>query len=457
MEIDLTGAEGATYARKSRFDPKNPGGSVGDQEGEVVARLERRGAHVPPELRLGDEGFGASRHSPLKVRKDFEALMHLVRTRPALRVVGFWALSRATRRLRVMGELLDTCEDNDVLLLVGERMYDPASWEDRLQLGITGAVDEAESSRIQENTLRGLRSSQAKGRPHGKNVYGYRRVYDPHSGFLLRVELDPEQATVLRDIAARLLAGESANTIESDLARRGEVRPKGGPWYSSDFKRILLSPVYAGRRVVHGEDVAEGIWPAMFDQQTIDDLRQMFKPRARTTSTAAKYPLAGIVECSKCEKTMYRDSNRGTPAYICKGCGRTRAAAQTEDLAISTAREWVKDPAFRAARSKPKLWTKQAELDALEQEVAENEAMLEAGETTLRLATLAIKPLAERIKALDDEKTRLSEPGLVVLPSVWPTDGAEERALLRGLLRVVCDASKRGRGFDYNSVRILPR
>ncbi len=90
------------------------------------------------------------------------------------------------------------------------RLYDPAVARDRRSL-LEDAVDaEYESDKTSERLLRSVRAAAELGKPHGKNLYGYRRVYDPQTRRLLRIEEHPEQAPIVKEAAQRILRGDSS-------------------------------------------------------------------------------------------------------------------------------------------------------------------------------------------------------------------------------------------------------
>lgn len=107
--------------------------------------------------------------------------------------------------------LVDLCKERKVQIWVTThgRLYDPKNAQDRRSL-LEGAVDaEYESDKTYERLLRSVRAAAECGSPHGKNLYGYVRGYDPQTRRLLRIEEHPEQAAVVREAARRILAGDS--------------------------------------------------------------------------------------------------------------------------------------------------------------------------------------------------------------------------------------------------------
>lgn len=466
--ITLDGADGLTYARRSKHNLKNPGKSTHDQEADVVGWIEALGGVVPAANKFVDEGIGASRHSPVKLRAAYEKLIAAVESRPNVKILGLWALSRAAREQEVTARLLNTCERRGAMLVIGGRVYDPASWEDRLQLGITAVVDEAESSRIRDNVLRGTRLAAVDGQPHGRNVYGYRRVYNMTSGQLLAVEEDPEQGPVVREIVRRVLAGDTSEAIAKSLNARGVPRPFGGTWVNSMIRTLCLRPTYRGVRTHKVKDgtltTSDAIWPPLISLEDADALDRIFRGRSRGEhSTAAKHPLTGSAECSS-HGPMYKDTYTRWPVYRCytTGCGRTRSAKGLEKYVRDVVAGWLADPDFERMRriesQAVDTTAEEGELKALSQELTE---AYDLGLSARGLASIEARILP-RVAALTDHLDRVdaarTRPA-VALPKEMPEPGSDdERFLLRGLVRVVIrPAARRGAGFDDESVDVLPR
>lgn len=452
---ELEGAEALVYARKSNVDPKNPGKSVADQTDITVTRVKGFGADVI--MCLVDDGFGVTRHSKQKIREGFNTAIELIQSRPSLRIIGMWALSRSTRELDIYAQFLNLCAKHDVLLYIGGQFYDPNDWRDRQTLGYEAVKNEAEAAQIRENSMLGIASAAVAGMPHGPNLYGYRRIYHETTRALIRVEVVLAQQAVLLEAAERVLAGESDGAVVRDFNRRGLTRTRGGKWNPNKLPAILTLPAYAGRRYHLGEDKAQSVWPRIFDEPTVLALKAHYsaRPGHGLRPTAAKYPLTGAVLCGRCDLVMYADqasrAPRGVMAYQCQKCRRSRRAAPLESVVIEKVQEWLQDPAFRAAYDAPVGWNGAPEYAALEQEARELDAAISAGLSAARALAIESR-IVPRMAQLDAE--RVAFEGHVPLPGGWPEDADEQRVLLRRLVRVTCHAARRGRNFDYGSFTV---
>jgi hypothetical protein len=116
------------------------------------------------------------------------------------------------------------------------------------------------------------------------------------------LEVDPEQAGIVKEIADRLISGEALTAIATDLSDRGIPtpydwnrqrsgrEPRGGRW-SIDTLRAVIGPHLDGRFVVDAEGRPVVKAPAILDPATYADLETELNQR----KTA---PLHGIVRCA---------------------------------------------------------------------------------------------------------------------------------------------------------------
>lgn len=319
----------ATYSRKSSVDARRPGKSVADQMREARAEAERRGWKIIQELK--DDGISASRHAKVKQRPGFEELVRLIET-ASIDAVIMAEQSRATRSLAVLGTLLELCADTGTVLVVGGTEIDPSRPEGFLMAGINGVVDASESERGRRRTLRAMRGAALAGRPAGKPLYGYRRIYDGTSGALERVDIVPEQAQVVREIVDRLLHGESVRAVTLDLNDRGIPTATGKAWHPVTVRRTAMNPAYAGLRVHRGEVVGEAMWePIIPVEQHRALVARMTDPeRSKHRPGGQRYLLSGTARCGECGGPLriIKDKHHGSKRYACmvRGCMRVSVA-----------------------------------------------------------------------------------------------------------------------------------
>jgi site-specific DNA recombinase len=124
------------------------------------------------------------------------------------------------------------------------RLEDTA--ESRLTDNIEGVIAEYEREKIRERTRRGRYAKAKAGKwvGAGPAPYGYRRLGE---GINARLEIDEENAAVVRRVFSLYLGRVPTQDIARRLTEEGVRPPRGGAgWYPSTIKRILDNEVYTG-------------------------------------------------------------------------------------------------------------------------------------------------------------------------------------------------------------------
>ena len=118
-----------------------------------------------------------------------------------------------------------------------------------------GVVARAESEQMGERISAKHAANARAGKSHGgPRPYGFRRVA---AGEL---ELVPEEAEVLRDLAERAVAGEAIRSLARSLNERDIPTVRGGYWRDKAVRDMLFSPRLAGLVPSKGEPVADASW-----------------------------------------------------------------------------------------------------------------------------------------------------------------------------------------------------
>ncbi|WP_084844887.1 recombinase family protein [Prescottella equi] len=307
------------YCRVSS-DPRGRGKSVAEQENDCRAVCVKNGWDVAEVL--VDNDRGASRYS----RKDRPAYRQLTETLLAGDVLVTWEASRVQRDLAAYVQLRELCAERGVSWSYSGRLYDLSRGDDRFVTGLDALLSEKEVDQSRERVLRAVQANASAGRPHGKVPYGYRIVRDPDSGESIDRVPDEATAPIVREIARRLLAGESAYSIAKDLNARGVATPRrardGGPgkWAPVSMTRLAANPTYAGLRTHRGEVIGSATWEPLID---VEDHRRLVALRSDPTRLThrgcePKWLLSGLARCGVCGAMMRRGKNRGSLNYVCR-------------------------------------------------------------------------------------------------------------------------------------------
>lgn len=348
----------------------------------------------------------------------------------------------------------------------GTRDLDDADHRYQLRLDVAAAC--RESDRISKRTQDAHADRAERGvvKKGGMRPFGYKR-----SGKIL-----DDEAELYREAVARVLAGESRRTIVHDWNQRGVLTTKGNPWVVGTLSHVLKNPRYAGLSTYKGEIVGKGKWKALIERETWEALQATlgamadhYGRRPGHTSTS-KYLLTYIAFHAGCGSTMQMHHNgRGKNlGYVCSDtwCKQrvTRNMANVDAFVIGRVLRRLSDPRLWAAIEAPVPEDNAgAELAALEKKRRDTEAVFE------RSLTMTPEKLEKLLARLDEQiaavRERIAARGNVhvlagcrgMTREQWdalPLD--RRRAIVKATVTVEILPSKRGRGFDPESVRVLP-
>lgn len=460
------------YARVSS-DPKGRGRSVDQQIAEGKEWAGREGWDVVDIVR--DDNRSASRHAKREragwqfVRRQLEA--------GGVDVLVTWEASRAQRDLDAYVDLRQLCARSGVRWAYSGAVYDLSDRSDRFRTGLDALVAEDEADRTRERVLRAMRTNALHGRPHGRRLYGYRRVYDSTTGELVGQEPEPAEAVVVREAARRFLAGESARSIANDFNQREIPTPAAGEWDLTRVRRILTNPAYNAKRVHRGEVVGPATWPPILDDQTFSSLRARYEDPARRTTRQQPTArlLTGAARCGVCGGPMVYAKQGGCGnrtarlTYACrKHFCTARDLHQLDTFVTDVVLERLSRPdarqAIAGAAPDPAVNNALAEAVALRARLDEAVAAFTAGNlsaaTLGRIESDLFSQIseAERQARVAGLPTAAADVALADDPATaWERlTGEQRRAVVRGLMQVVVLPVKtRGRRtFDPTCVRI---
>lgn len=270
-----------------------------------------------------DEGVSA--YSRQRRRPQFEeALADLAAGRIDLLVC--WKLDRLVRRLKDWVRVEEAVESSGGKLVSAQE-----GEQSDLTLRILASMAEQESKNTSTRLTRQRRQSAEAGEPNqgGRRLFGYT---------LLPRTINEDEAAVVRELADRLLAGESVRSLAT-WANTVSTTTTGRPWTQYTLRGMLLSPALAGIRTYKGERF-DGRWEPILERDRWEAVEALLRDPARVTRTGRPAPwlLAGLATCGRCKQTMvvhYRPKSRGgAREYLClsqpgtKRCGRMTVIAE---------------------------------------------------------------------------------------------------------------------------------
>ncbi|MBR1087762.1 recombinase family protein [Bradyrhizobium manausense] len=202
-----------------------------------------------------DEDLGKSGAGGVE-RQGFQKLIAEIGLGNAGLVISLDA-SRLARNNRDWHQLLELCSVFGVLIADGERLYDPRAYHDRLLLGLSGIMSEAELHQIQIRLHQGERQKAARGELRLPLPAGL--ALDRAGSIVLNP--DEEVQARLELVFTKFRELQSARAVMRFFRAAGlklPVRPVLGPsphevaWREADSARvrsILQNPAYAGAYV----------------------------------------------------------------------------------------------------------------------------------------------------------------------------------------------------------------
>ena len=234
-----------------------------------------------------------------------------------------WHPDRLHRSPRELEDFIVLVEAHGVAVeTVQAGHWDLTNPSGRLMARQLGSFARYESEHKAHRVRSALKQNAAMGRPHGAVRYGWRR---PVTG--VRDEIDQDAAAVIKDIADRVLRGESIRGIARSLNERGLTSPKGKRWSAVVVRDVVLREANAAKIVHRGEVVGDGDWPPILDSGTFEQVCAILKDPARRTATGtnARHLLSGVARCGVCGAPMrvalrcYTNSDHRTAVYRCSG------------------------------------------------------------------------------------------------------------------------------------------
>lgn len=250
-----------------------------------------------------------------------------------------WHLDRLHRQPRELEEFFDVCDRaGGIALATVSGDVDLATHDGRFHARIMGAVAAKSSDDMSRRLRRKAQEIARDGRPAGGGSRPFGFEDD-------RVTVRESEATIIRDLADRLLAGETLRSLAVDLNARGVPTPTGNRWSPTPLRRMLRSGRISGQREHKGEIVATATWPAIITPEQTTRIRALFDdPGRQATRPARRYLLKGLVRCGRCDASLVaRPLVDGTRRYVCArgpqytGCGKTYVLAEPLEQLVSAA------------------------------------------------------------------------------------------------------------------------
>ncbi len=330
----------AVYARYST-DKQNPR-SIDDQVRACLALIKREGGRTTDVQIFQDAAVSGS----VSARAGLDALKLAVKEQRVDAVVTE-DLSRLGRNQIDTLSLLRTFKTLGARLVALDG-FDSADGRNAKVMGtIKTLMGELYLDELKSRTARGMHALYEGGYHTGGRVYGYRSVSVGDGSSRMRLEINPEEARVVRRIFAQHIKGTSLRMIATSLNSDGVTSARGGKWTLATIQSMLRNELYAGTRVFNRRD-----WQR--DHETgarrptlkiSTEVRRTPAPELRIVdaeawqASAAKrreldadrnsgkrrhgaYPLSGLLACAQCGELLTVVTGSSAIYYTCSGFKR---------------------------------------------------------------------------------------------------------------------------------------
>ena len=274
-----------------------------------------------------DEGITGT---SMKHREDFKRMLRACRE-GRIDLILCKSVSRFGRNSVDVLRTIRALRERGIGVVFEKEGVDTRTMNSELILAFHSAFSQSESESIRENVSRGLRMAYEQGTiAIGPNLYGFRK--GQNGG----VEIDEEQAAVVRQIVQWFLDGDSLHTIVDKLAQRHIPSPKGKDTWSTPTVRSILSnekykgdvllqktykPSLFSDRAVKNDGALkkyyiEDVLPRILEPDTFDRIQEELAKRGAKRSISekaktpfgrysGKYALSTLVVCGQCG-ALYR-------------------------------------------------------------------------------------------------------------------------------------------------------
>ncbi len=251
------------------------------------------------------------------VRVEYERMLQDVND-GRINAVVVWKLDRLSRSVRDFAHFLDFAQENDCEIASVSDQIDTSTPIGKAMIHITSVMAELEAATTGYRVAASEQHRAQQGLLHGggHRSFGYER-----DGGIVEAE-----AEHLREIAARVAAGESLWAIVADLNTRRVFTTTGKPWTTQTLSQTLRSPKLRGTRVHRGKHYT-GAWKAIFGEaEHLELLRLLSEGWSENNRKKARFShlLSGVIACGKCGAKLKWNPGRAKTgkSYPKYGCAK---------------------------------------------------------------------------------------------------------------------------------------
>jgi hypothetical protein len=183
-------------------------------------------------------------------------------------------------------------------------------------LTILASYAQEESRSVSENCKWRIRHQFQDGElANLRFIYGYHITKG-------EIEIDPEEAAIVRMIFDDYLGGMGCGLISKKLSAMDIPTMRGGQWSPKRVVDILKNEKYAGNALLQKKFVKDHLTKSLVRNK--GQLPKYYAEKASSreknaakTSTTSRYPFSGMIRCGKCGKSYKRKTCNGKVSWNC--------------------------------------------------------------------------------------------------------------------------------------------
>ncbi len=342
-------------------DPEERAVGVGRQEQDCRALADRLGWTIGEVIVENDTSAYKT-----KVRRNLDGLPERATLRPeyrrALQLLHTGAadglvvydIDRLARQMRDLEALIDVVQARGVPVVSVTGSLDVSTSAGQTMSRVLVSMANKSSQDTARRVSRAALQRAQAGTPKtdGFRAYGYDR----------EMQVVPDEAAVVREVAERILAGDPVRAIANDLNARGIPPMRAAAWRNPAVKSIVRKPSVAGLRSYSPTSdqatatafMVDGTWQPILDRDTWEAVCAVLEDRGgQRKRIADKYLLSGIATCGACGEPMYVGGNaHGPKHYRCNACAKvSRSMSWTDERVVAVVKELLDRPEVRSARA----------------------------------------------------------------------------------------------------------
>lgn len=292
------------------------------------------------------------------------------------------SISRFARNTVTLLETVRALKLFGIDVFFEEQNIHTISADDELMMTILASYAQAESLSASENQKWRIRKAFENGEiVNLRFLFGYRI-----NG--AKIEIDPAQADIVREVFERAVNGESFTSIANDLNNRNITRCLGGKWNSQRIRDLLSNEKYLGnallqkkyrnnhleKKLIHNDGqlpkyYAEGTHDAIVDEELFAKAQDILCDLAKRRDTLKKSTLSafsGMIVCDSTDKyktVIWQCNRKFKDNTCCKTPHITEDEIKARFLKVYNGLISDKEPFIKACKLTRDVLTDTKEID----------------------------------------------------------------------------------------------